>query len=432
LARISGSDAEKLFNHFARDLKIVCSIDSSPSKQLDFVQTLDYFLQKRLQDGTTLGNRPFPDQDEWIADIRVNKLPLALRDSEVAGQWTAFLADRVLAMDNIITINNNAGKAVTIGIDLTINPDPEVLDKKLAKIRGLKTNLNSQFNDNRNIPKVRQALGIDKHIVLLLPGDTERFPSFDVILDRLHAAANNPAQTKLIDLSQLPLEQTLDWQKHFEQVQPQNLWKFYNDRFTEKEGRPATSSVRDLQKVAALVVNAGIGKEKIVAALQQSTWYKEQAASPRQKERDFADRTLGQMVEKLIDAKESKQPQVQRTPSADKNVDGISTTEKFYQPNVGELLQWHGAANIVKDEVAKQLILSLGQQLKDEFQATGEGKIAPRDYSSPSVVVPQSVREQMESTVIKARAVPAFDIEVTTGYDITIEPEQTKRVDRGR
>ncbi|MFA9201940.1 MAG: hypothetical protein ACEQSC_00110 [Candidatus Nanopelagicaceae bacterium] len=407
MARISGSDAEKLFNRFARDLRIGCSIDSSPSKQLDFVQTLDSLLQKRLQDGTTLGDRPFPDQDEWIADIRVNKLPPALRDSEIAGQWTAFLADRVLAMDNIITINNNAGKAVTIGIDLTINPDPAETGKKLAKIRGLKTNPNSQFNDNRNIPKVRQSLGIDKHIVLVLPGDTERFPSFDVMLDRLHAAANEPAQTKLINLAELPPEQTLDWQKHFEQVQPLNLWRFYSNKFTEKEGRPATGSIRDLQKVAGLAVSDGVQKEKIIAALQQSTWYKEQAASPRPKERDFADRTLGQMIEKLIDAKEMQ--------SANQSITRTLIPEQNYQPTRGELLRWHGAAEAAQALEAKEVSLNLLRQLKSEFQAAGgQEQVPPRDYSNADVVVSEDVRSRMESMVEEyaIRVVPRVEVEV--------------------
>lgn len=428
MARISGTGAEKLFDRFTRNFAIDYSLDSSPSKQLEFVQTLDSLLSKRLHDGLDYGEQPFPASSEWLKDIQANRFPNDLQNLELASRWTSFLADRVLATDSIVKINNSDGKSVIIGVDLTINTQPEVLDKKLAKIRGLKTNPNTQFNDNRNIPKVRQALGIDKHIILVLPGDTERFPSFDVILDRLHAAANNPAQTKLIDLSQLPLEQTLDWQKHFEQVQPQNLWEFYNDRFTENEGRPATVSVRDLQKVASLAVDTGIRKEKIIAALQQSTWYKEQAASPRQKERDFADRTLGQMIEKLIDAKELKQSQgeVEGKQGKDKNVEKVSTTEQPYQPSAGELLRWNGAANIVKDEAAKQLISRLGQQLKDEFQATGKGGFAPRDYSSPKVLVSQDIRSQMESLMQVARSVPAFDIEVTT------EPEPTKGINRGR
>jgi hypothetical protein len=315
-------------------------------------------------------------------------------------------------MDSIITINNNAGKAVTIGIDLTINPDPEEIGKKLAKIRGLRTNPNSQHNDNRNIPKVRQALGIDKHIVLVLPGDTERFPSFDVMLDRLHAAANEPAQTKLINLAELPLEQTLDWQKHFEQVQPLNLWKFYSNKFTEKEGHPATGSIRDLQKVAALAVSDGVRKEKIVLALQQSPWYKEQAASPRQKERDFADRTLDQMIEKLTVAKSEL------------------LSEKQYQPNRGELIQWYVAAENAHKPEAKQLASDLGQQLKAEFQATGQGQTPPRDYSSPNVLVSEEVRSQMEKMVEEQAIVVRPTIDVRPRVDV--EPEISEGFEQGR
>jgi hypothetical protein len=400
LTRIFGTGAEKLFNRFARDLGIAFSIDSSPSKQMSFVQTLNSLLQKRLQDGMKYGDQPFLAQDEWLADIRINKFPPALRDSEVAGQWTAFLADRVLAMDNIITINNQKGKAVVIGVDITINTDPEEIEKKLAKIRGLRTNPNSQFNDNKNIPEVRQSLGIDKHIVLVLPGDTERFPSFDVMLDRLHAAANEPAQTKLINLAELPPEQTLDWKKHFEQVQPLNLWEFYNNKFAEKEGRLATGSIRDLQKVAVLAVSDGVRKEKIVLALQQSTWYKEQAASPRQKERDFADRTLDQMIEKLT-VEKSK-----------------AMTEKLHQPNYGELLQWYGASDLAQDARAKKIAIDFLRQLRSEFQATGQEQTPPRDYSSPNVVVSEEVRSQMEKIVAENAVVVIPRIDVVPRRDL--------------
>lgn len=414
MTSISGNNAEKLFNRFAHSFVIDYSLDSSPSKQLDFVQSLDSLLPKRLRNGMLYGEQPFSASSEWLRDIKANRLPDDLRDPELASRWTAFLADRVLGIDSIVTINNNKGKAVVIGVDITINTKPEMLEDKLAKIRGLKTNPNSQFNDNRNIPKVRQALGIDKHIVLVLPGDTERFPSFDVMLDRLHAAANEPAQTKLINLAELPLEQTLDWQKHFEQVQPLNLWKFYNNKFAEKEGRPATGSMRDLQKVASLAVSDGVRKEKIIAALQQSPWYKEQAVSPRPKERDFADRTLDQMIGKLIDAKEIQNAN-----------QSISIPEQNYQPTRGELLRWHGAAEVAQDLEAKEVSVTLLRQLKSEFQAAGgQEQVPPRDYSNADVVVSEDVRSRMESMVEEyaIRVVPRVEVEVqrdrSEDYDI--------------
>jgi hypothetical protein len=360
------------------------------------------------------GEQPFSASSEWLRDIRANRLPDDLRDPELASRWAAFLADRVLGIDSIVTINNNKGKAVVIGVDITINTKPEMLEDKLAKIRGLKTNPNSQSNDNRNIPKVRQALGIDKHIVLVLPGDTERFPSFDVMLDRLHAAANEPAQTKLINLAELPPEQTLDWKQHFEQVQPLNLWKFYSNKFTEKEGRPATGSIRDLQKVASLAVSDGVRKEKIVLALQQSPWYKEQAASPRQKERDFADRTLDQMIEKLTVAKSEL------------------LSEKQYQPSQGNLSRWYGSADLAQDSKAKEIALDLLRQLRTEFQttATGQGQTPPRDYSSPNVLVSEEVRSQMEKMVEEQAIVVRPKIDVRPRVDV--EPEISEGFDQGR
>jgi hypothetical protein len=395
LVKISGTGAERLFNRFTRNFVMDHSLDFSPSGQLDFVQSLDSFLSQRLRDGIKYGERKsFPASSEWLRDIQTNRFPADLRNSELASQWTAFLADRVLAMDSIIRINNNKGKSVTIGIDITINPQPENLEKKLAKIRGLKTNPNKQFNDNKGILKVRQSLGIDKHIILVLPGDTERFPSFDVMLDRLYAAAQEPAQTKLINLAELPLEQTLDWQEYFDKTRPLSLWKFYSNKFIEKEGRPATGSIRDLQKVASLAVSDGVGKERIVAALQQSAWYKEQAASPRQKERDFADQTLGQMIEKLTIEKSE------------------AVAKKLYQPNQGELLKWYGAADLAQDARAKEIAVDFLRQLRSEFQATGQEQTPPRDYSSPNVVVSEEVRSQMEKIVEEQAVVviPRIDV----------------------
>lgn len=118
--------------------------------------------------------------------------------------------------------------------------------------------------------------------------------------------------------------------------------------------------------------------------------------------------------------------------SGEQSIDRFSLPEKTYEPNVGKLLQWHGAANIVQDEAAKQLVLGLGRRLRDEFKATGVEGFAPRDYSSPNVTVSEDIRQQMENMATVARSVPAFDVETTTEYDIAIESEQTKRTDRSR
>jgi methylenetetrahydrofolate dehydrogenase (NADP+) / methenyltetrahydrofolate cyclohydrolase len=109
--------------------------------------------------------------------------------------------------------------------------------------------------------------------------------------------------------------------------------------------------------------------------------------------------------------------------------DGLQS-EKAYQPKRGELIRWYGAANVAQDEPAKELILEIGQQLKAEFQATGGGEVAPMSFSSPTVVVDEDFKLRMEA-MVEENAV-YYEIEITTEYDTAIEPEQTKRVDRGR
>jgi predicted nucleotidyltransferase component of viral defense system len=135
--------------------------------------------------------------------------------------------------------------------------------------------------------------------------------------------------------------------------------------------------------------------------------------------------SLGQLTDRL-------QQQSKEIRSTNNNVDGVSTTEEPYHPSVGKLLQWHGAANIVQDETAKQLVLGLGRRLKDEFEAAGVGGVAPRDYSSPSVAVSEDVWQQMEKMATVARSVPFFDPEVTIEFDVEITTEQTKKTGRGR
>jgi hypothetical protein len=112
-------------------------------------------------------------------------------------------------------------------------------------------------------------------------------------------------------------------------------------------------------------------------------------------------------------------------------VGGVAEVE-MYQPSRGELLRWYGSTKAAGDSVLQQVALDAGQRLTAEFKATNEGEVAPRDFSSSSVVVSVDVREQMERVVAAARAIPLYDIEITTGYDIAIEPEQNKRVDLGR
>jgi methylenetetrahydrofolate dehydrogenase (NADP+) / methenyltetrahydrofolate cyclohydrolase len=120
--------------------------------------------------------------------------------------------------------------------------------------------------------------------------------------------------------------------------------------------------------------------------------------------------------------------EVQEMQRTDQSITGGSTAPEMYQPSRGELMRWYGSARAAGDSSLQQIALDAGQRLAAEFKATGGGEVAPRDYSSPNVVVSADVREQMERVVKEQEitVIPRFEVE------ITIEPEQTKGNDRGR
>jgi hypothetical protein len=330
LAQLSGVDVEKLFDRFTRDFAIDYSIN--PDEQVNFVKSLDLYLSGRLQFAIEFGDKEFPQAPEWLKDIRADRLPVDLQDSESLGQWTKFLADRVLAMDSIVQINNDDGKPVVIGIDVTVNTQRQVLDKKLAKIQGNKTNDREEFNQNKNIPRVRKEYGVDKHIVLVLPSESSQLPSFEQVLDRLHVVANDSKDTKTINLTGLHSDKTLDWQKYFEQRKPINLWKRYQAKFSHEEGRTPGNSLGDLQKITKWAVEDSVGKEKIMATLRYSVWYKSQSSSSLRKS-NFVDDLLDKMVEKVVnpdvsDSVTAKKIRLTKTQSSIKRKNSVAKANK--------------------------------------------------------------------------------------------------------
>jgi hypothetical protein len=332
LAQLSGADVEKLFDRFTRDFVIDYSINSDEQGQVKFVQALDSYLPDRLRIAIDCGEELFPAASQWLRDIRVDRLPVDLQDREVADQWNKFLSDRVLAMDSIVQINNDDGQPVVIGIDLTVNTQKTVLDKKLAKIQGKKINDQTEFNNNKNFSRVREECGIDKHIILVFPSESSQLPSFEQVLDRLHVVANDSKDTKTINLTELHSDKTLDWQKYFEQRKPINLWKRYQAKFSHEEGRTPGNSLGDLQKITKWAVEDSVGKEKIMATLRYSVWYKSQSSSSLRKS-NFVDDLLDKMVEKVVnpdvpDSVTAKKIRLTKTQSSIKRKNSVAKANK--------------------------------------------------------------------------------------------------------
>jgi hypothetical protein len=84
------------------------------------------------------------------------------------------------------------------------------------------------------------------------------------------------------------------------------LWKRYNAKFSLEEGSLSGNSLGDLQKITKWAVEDSVGKEKIMATLRYSVWYKSQSSSSLRKS-NFVDDLLDKMVEKVVnpDAPES-------------------------------------------------------------------------------------------------------------------------------
>jgi len=192
--RSLGAEVEEWLRDFSRATGILSKKEFALEKML---QQMDNLLQRRLAMGRLFIANDLPYAQEWIDRILSGKVLPPSASDEAKAELTARLLDYVLATDILVSLKNNAGREYLIAIDVTCDRTKET--EKLNCIQGKREDGDpARFNRNANLPVVRKALGIDKHLVLVV--DHENLPEHETLLNELYQFANSNARTKLINL----------------------------------------------------------------------------------------------------------------------------------------------------------------------------------------------------------------------------------------
>jgi hypothetical protein len=106
-----------------------------------------------------------------------------IEDANDPAEWL----DRILKIDCLAVIENQEGKALKVGIDLTLNDSPERLEKKIEEIRQV------------SFLKARTQLGIDRHWIVLIPNHYHDLSAHE-IADKFYSAIDQNNDIAVINL----------------------------------------------------------------------------------------------------------------------------------------------------------------------------------------------------------------------------------------
>lgn len=201
---LSGYQAEDWFREFSIDQSINREQPLSPGS---LIRLLHKEIPVRLRNATIDIGEFFPSGETWINQAISTKtepnIPPRLKT-----QFNSFLMDYAASTDVMIVLPDASGKSIKIAVDITVNPNQE--DSKICKIRGLPDQRDRDGeNRNQNIGRVRKALGIDKHLVVLLDSERDKLPSHRYLLTRLREFAQGPSKINALHLKNLAQENTI-------------------------------------------------------------------------------------------------------------------------------------------------------------------------------------------------------------------------------
>lgn len=189
-----GAKAEEWSKAFARQYGILNATSFSLEK---VVTLLDQQLQYKLVLAKPYVRKEFALANEWIESIAAGKKVLA--PIEEKSKLAVKLLDLCVATDVLLRLKDNKGNEQLIAVDVASNPNSE--QGKLDTIRGKRDAKDTPgFNRNQNIGQVRQALGITKHLILVINPDNP--PESEQLINAIYAFGNQPAKTGALNLHQ--------------------------------------------------------------------------------------------------------------------------------------------------------------------------------------------------------------------------------------
>lgn len=189
-----GAKAEEWTKAFARQYGILLATAFSLEK---VVTLLENQLQYKLVLAKPYVRKEFALAQEWIESIVAGKKVLA--PIEEKSKLASKLLDLCVAVDVVLRLKDNKGNEQLIAVDVASNPNSE--QSKLDTIRGKRDAKDTPgFNRNQNIGQVRQALGITKHLILVI--DPDNPPKSEQLINAIYAFGNQVAKTGALNFYQ--------------------------------------------------------------------------------------------------------------------------------------------------------------------------------------------------------------------------------------
>ena len=212
---LNGNELEKWFKSIAHKAGI---LDTRRFKLEEVVGLFHRDIPERFKLARMNIDLDYPYGNQWIDRILEGR---SLQISEkVKAEFTDKLLDLALATDAVVKGKNVEGKEIRVAVDVTWNKSKK--NEKVQKIRGNSKPQKDGIEINKNIPKVRKQLGLDKHVVVLLENRTDQLPSPEKLFSEINTFAEGKALTKVINLRNLPLHERFNWESYA--CDPKKLW----------------------------------------------------------------------------------------------------------------------------------------------------------------------------------------------------------------
>lgn len=285
--RLTGDELENFFKDFAIRAGI---LELNISKLEDIVRLFEEKLPYKFAKAERYIREDYPSVSEWFHNILNQKALPPIRE-DIKEKVTNRLLDLVIATDAVVKVRANDGIERKIAVDVTANFNRK--QEKVDKIRGISGSLKKSVNHNQNLPEVREALGIEKHIILIMNNMTDQLPSFEKLLAEIYSFANVQSKTRVLNLRSINNEQQLNWQKDVEE-DPQRLWLQHSQGLTSKI--PLERSI----EVAHRAIHRGFTRDVILKMLVLDPEYK-RLVNQNKGDRINADKYASLIYTKAID-----------------------------------------------------------------------------------------------------------------------------------
>lgn len=223
---LNGPELEQWFKDFARKTGILVE---RPFEMESTIRLFNEKLNQKLNRARVFIHKDFDNGEDWI-DRTIHRRSIPNLNSEVKTEFINRLADLVIGTDAVVQVKNTKGTNVKIAVDVTSND--EQADSKLKKVRGYSVS-NQVSKANKNIPVVREELGISKHLILVLNNSTDQLPNAEKLLDVIYSLAESKSATRLADLKHLDERDRFNWRES-EAADPSKMWQKYSRGINSK------------------------------------------------------------------------------------------------------------------------------------------------------------------------------------------------------